>query len=162
MPFLVLLSFCLTSVCGHTLAQGSAMILFFFFWPHHVACEISVPRLNPHTLQWKPWVSIAGPPGKSPQMVLKVWMKIALVRPQSLTCPAVELLLVLRSGCSQFREGDSASQGVAQPRAQPAWCQGPRWGAGPGDGRGCWWFRTCYCHIAPGGRRERRISRTYI
>lgn len=38
----------------------------FFFWPHHTACGILVPRtgIDPRSQQWKHWV-LTGQPGNS-------------------------------------------------------------------------------------------------
>ena len=47
-----------TEVCG-------CRLLFFFFWPYCVVCEILVPQagIEPRPRQWKHGVLTTGPPG---------------------------------------------------------------------------------------------------
>ena len=63
---------CLPFHCGH---QRSSFTVFLFLWLWHTACKILIPRprIKTRTLQWKHWVLITGPPGKSQRSSFRRW-----------------------------------------------------------------------------------------
>ena len=63
---------CLPFHCRH---QRSSFTFFLFLWLWRTACKILIPRprIKPRTLQWKHWVLITGPPGKSQRSSFKRW-----------------------------------------------------------------------------------------
>ena len=92
-------------------------ILFYFFWPHRVACRISVPQpgIEPRPRQWKPRILTTRPPGNSQEcfsftlLFLKYLLsskhqfKFALSRASSTISPHFLILKVLGTEQSNIK-----------------------------------------------------------